>query len=583
MKSFLNEDEFAEVLPGRGRLYSQPLMRVLGLTHLNSMYDEIHNESPEDFIEKLLAKLGVRVLLDESELKHIPKTGRFITVSNHPFGGLDGLLLMRHLRARRPDFRVMANFLLQRFEPIKDLFIPVNPFDSGKSQSFSGLRQAFTHLNNEGGLGIFPAGEVSAFALGRRGITDRQWQKPALRLIERAEAPVIPIYFHGSNSALFHILGLLHPTLRTLQLPNELLKSKKREVRMRIGRPVSLEEVQSFQNTERMGRYLRARTYSLGSALRVQPFFSKTNFKRLKKEQALQAEIDAEILSVEIAQLPKEAKILAQRNLELYLASSDEIPNLLQQIGRERERTFRLVGEGTLKACDLDEYDLYYQHLFLWDSDKKRLIGAYRMGLGDEILTKFSRKGLYTYSLFKIKKELTPILEKSIELGRSFIAPEYQQHRLALFALWQGILAFLLKKPQYRYLFGPVSISNSYSKVSKNLMVRFIYQHYFDHNLANYVKPRKPFKANLLKGEIAPLNLDLPSELRQLDHLIADIEPAHFPVPVLLKKYIAQNARFLGFNTDPKFNQALDGLILLDVLDVPEEMIRKLQESMQKT
>jgi putative hemolysin len=275
-------------------------------------------------------------------------------------------------------------------------------------------------------------------------------------------------------------------------------------------------------------------------------------------------------------------KLFSQQQFDVYLAEAAELPNTLPEIGRLRELTFRQEGEGTNKEIDLDTYDNFYKHLILYDREAKQVVGAYRIGLGRDILRTYGRKGFYTYSLFKMKDGFIPILNEAIELGRSFIIPEYQNKRLPLFLLWRGILMVLLQHPEYNYIIGPVSISNYYSKVSKSLIVAFIQRNYFNHELAAFIQPRKKFRVNAAILQEAELLLKgTGNDLRKLDKVIDDIEPAIRSAPVLLKKYIQQNARIIGFNVDPKFNQALDGLMILDFRHVNRTTIENLQKEFQ--
>jgi putative hemolysin len=247
------------------------------------------------------------------------------------------------------------------------------------------------------------------------------------------------------------------------------------------------------------------------------------------------------------------------------------------EIARLRELTFRKVGEGTGRKRDMDEYDIYYLQLMIWDREKKQIAGGYRLGQGDHIFKKFGVNGFYTNSLFKLKRGILPTLKQSIELGRSYVIPDYQRHRLPLFLLWKGLLQFLVNHPQYRYLYGPVSISKHYSEVSKGVIIEFVRRNYFDHALAEYVRPRKAFKMKNKSVDVSILADHLKGEFEALEHLIEEIEPWHLQVPVLLRQYLKQNAKFIAFNVDPLFSDCLDGLMLLDIQHLPEGTIEMLK------
>ena len=330
-----------------------------------------------------------------------------------------------------------------------------------------------------------------------------------------------------------------------------------------------------------MGRYLRAKTYALGSPLEIKSFF-KGRLKALKQPQGIIPEVSQELLMNDISALKESGKLLhTQKEFELYLAGPREIPHLLQEIGRLREITFRAVGEGTNRSIDLDEFDLYYHHLFLWDKEANTLVGAYRLGKGGDIMNLYGMRGFYIRSLFRISSQMEGILEASMELGRSFVRQEYQRKMLPLFLLWKGILYVLLKNQEYRYLIGPVSISNHYSKLSKGLMIAFIKRNFYRADLAQYVKPKKQFKPNFKKVDTTALLEKSGSDIKALDEFVKDIEPEKYNLPVLLKKYMKQNAKIIGFNVDPKFGMALDGLMILDLKDLPESTLTDLKKDFE--
>ncbi len=555
-------------------------MKFSGLDELNKLYAETCQHKGIDFVRALLTKKNIRLDFSEADLLRLPSKGTFITISNHPFGGLDGLALIDLVTRRRTDFKVMGNFLLKKIEPIADFILAVNPLEDYRHvySSASGMKAALTHLSTGGCLGMFPAGEVSAAGLKTRQATDRPWQKPAIKLILKAAVPVIPVYFFGQNSLTFQLLGNLHPSLRTLRLPHELARAKDMTVRIRIGHAIYPDEWQAFEDIDQVTHFLRTRTYALGKVDAAPP---RIKVPSLRPPATLPQATPAEKIESDLQQIPHR-KIFSQQQFDIYLAEAFELPYILQEIGRLRELTFRQEGEGTNKQIDLDAYDNFYKHLFLYDRQAKCVAGAYRIGLGREILRQYGRKGFYTHSLFKMKDGFIPILNEAIELGRSFIIPEYQNKRLPLFLLWRGILTVLLQHPEYNYIIGPVSISNYYSKISKGVIVAFIQRNYFDHELAAFIEPRKKFRVSASILQEAELLLKgTGNDLRKLDKVIDDIEPAIRSAPVLLKKYIQQNARIIGFNVDPKFNKALDGLMILDFRNVNRTTIENLQKEFQ--
>lgn len=556
------------------------LSRVARIDKVNDLYDEICESEGVSSIEKLFSILQLECQCRDSDLANIPREGPFVVVANHPYGAIDGLALILMIARVRPDFKVMANFLLQNVEPIRDYILAVNPFEERKSafSNISGLKTALAHLESGKPLGIFPAGEVSTFQGDLKTIADRKWQSSAVKIVRNSGVPVVPVYFDGTNSYAFHLLGLIHPNLRTLALPSELLNKKGHTFRMRIGKPILPREVTAFTSNDQYGRYLRAKTYALGSSLDVRRDYFRL-FRFPRREDELVPEVGQEQIEREIASI-RDLRTLSYDHFECYVAESGRIPHILTEIGRLREVTFREVGEGTNRSIDLDEYDLYYHHLILWDTEARRIAGAYRVGDGHEIMNRYGIKGFYTSSLFRMAAPMRPILSQSVELGRSFIVRDYQKHRLSLFLLWKGILFYLLSNPRFRYIIGPVSISNNYQEVSKELIIQFIRRHYFNEELAGHVEPRNAFKPKIRIVDTDVLVAASQSDLKKMDKIISDIEPSSFTMPVLLKKYLQQNARILAFNSDPRFNNALDGLMLLDLNNLPEDTVETLKREM---
>ena len=236
------------------------------------------------------------------------------------------------------------------------------------------------------------------------------------------------------------------------------------------------------------------------------------------------------------------------------------------------------MGEGTNRSTDIDEFDLYYQQLIIWDTNAKKIVGGYRIGMDAEIMEQFGVRGFYTHSLFKMSNGFKDTLRQSLELGRSFIVSEYQRKPLPLFLLWKGILYFLLKNPEYRYLIGPVSISNTYSEKSKELIIRYIMANFYDYEKAALVKPRNRFKVKTRDLHLNEAMMHLSPQLSSLDKFIGDVDQYNSGLPVLLKKYLGLNAKIIAFNVDPKFNNCVDGMIVLDIYDIPKETIESLSK-----
>jgi len=560
------------------------LLKILRISRINRFYEKHKDKKDVAFLNSILKEFQIDFEIPEDDLKRIPKNGSFITVSNHPLGGIDGVLLLKLLVENRPDYKIIANFLLHRIEPLKPYVMPVNPFEDRKDakSSLTGIKNALLHLREGHPLGIFPAGEVSTYKDGKL-IIDKPWEEGAVKLIHKAKVPVIPIYFHAKNSRLFYFLSKISDTLRTAKLPSEVLSQKRRIIKVRIGKPISVKDQSTYENIEDFHTFLRKKTYMLANPFEVKkPLIKKPSLKIPKQPKKIISAISPDKINKEVEKLRESNyRLLESKNYEIFLARSKYIPNILREIGRLREITFREIGEGTNKAIDLDKYDKFYHHMFLWDRDKQVVVGAYRMGLGEEIYKRYGIDGFYINTLFRIESELFPMMEKTIEMGRAFIIKEYQLKPMPLFLLWKGIVHVTLRFPEYKYLMGGVSISNQFSNFSKSLMIEFMKSHYYDPYLAQYIHPKKEYKVKLNDADKDFVFDASKADLTKFDKIIDELEPGALRMPVLLKKYVKQNAKLLAFNVDPKFNDAIDGLMYIKISDIPESTVKPVMEEFQ--
>lgn len=562
-----------------GEHFARFLMLLLRFDKLNRVYNQIGDKKGLAFIDELLNILGINFLYDQEELqKRMPKTGPAVVVSNHPFGGLEGILLIKMLNQIRPDIQIISTHLLQKIDPIADYFIEEESFLKKNSRSNIDLstEKASAHLEKGGVLCFFPAGEVSQFDMFRV-LTDKQWQYPVLKFIKQQKVPVVPIHFQGNNSRAFYWMGNVLPALKDVKLPTEILYQHRKPIKIRIGNPVSVAEQDKFNDIYQYGRYLRAKTYLLCSKIEVKRFFNYS-LKRQQKIEPVADPIPHEKVLEELKSLGTEFLLFRLKNYSVYCVPTKRIPNILLEIGRLREVTFRQVGEGTNRSIDLDEFDLYYHQMFIWDDETQMIAGAYRIGKGADIIHQYGVRGFYIQSLFKIKDDMEDMLKETMELGRSFVVKEYQRKPMPLFLLWKGILYFTLKNPEYRYLMGPVSVSDDYSTTSKEMIIKFIMTHHFNWTLARSITPRNSYKFKTEDQNLSVVMETLDNDINSLDKLISDVDEMNSGLPVLLKKYIKLNAKIIGFNVDPKFNNCLDGLIVLDLCDVPENTIESLSK-----
>lgn len=571
------------------------VMKMTKINEVNHLYDKLKDKEGKDFFEAFVKERNLKYIIFEEDLAKIPKEGPFIIVSNHPLGAIDGILMTKILSEIRPDFKIMGNFLLEKIEPMKPYVISVNPFEKRKEayNSTGGMRETLRHLQEGGCVGIFPAGEVSNKNNSFGEIRDKEWGKPVLKLIKKAKVPVIPMYFHAKNSRLFYQMAKIHPNLQTLMLPAEMMAERPDPIRIRVGKAVSVKMIDEMETPEELGEFFQNKIYllksyfdkrkSLPEVLKLPNL--KINFPLQKAENVVQNIIDPtpqEDIEKEIAELHKNEKMLFKNGAyEVFFATYDEIPSIMREIGRQRELTFRAVGEGSNLPFDLDEYDRHYHHLFLWDSTEKKLVGAYRMALGKEVMKKYGIQGFYTSSLFEYDQELQPFFRKVIEMGRAYVVQEYQQKPFPLFLLWRGIVHVCLRNPEHKFLMGGVSISNKFSEFSKSLMIEFIRSHYYDGAVAQYIHPKNEYKVKLRNRDKNLFVDGVEADLNKLDKIIDDLEP-EMRLPVLIKKYIKQNAKVVAFNVDPSFNDAIDGLMYIRISDLPESTISPVLEEMSE-
>lgn len=550
------------------RLLEGTLEQASALARLDRMYQALPPAADcDEFLQQALDAFNIRVHCPTEMLQRVPAHGPLVVVANHPFGALEGVILAQLLRQVRSDVKILANHFLERIPELRELFLSVDPFggDHSTQRNRRPLRQALQHLEQGGLLVVFPAGAVSQRHLNGT-TTDPQWHTTVARLLRRTGSAALPIYFPGSNSLLFHLAGLLHPHLRTALLPRELLNKRNRTIAPRIGQPIPYARLQSLDDAA-LTAQLRLRCYALAAQRAAPPAADAA-----RPLEPVADAVATALLGAEVAALPPEQQLDDSGELQVWYARAGQIPWLLQELGRLREVTFRAVGEGTGRSRDIDLYDAYYLHLFIWDRQNQQVVGAYRLGLADEIVQHFGLHGLYTHSLFRYRHRLLQQIAPAIELGRSFVRPEYQRNYSPLLLLWKGIGQFIARHPRYHTLFGPVSISGDYASQSQQLLVQFLRANNSLPQLARYVRPRRPFRAPLRP---AWPQGDTPTDLEQLSELVSAIEEDEKGVPVLLRQYLKLGGRILGFNIDEAFNNALDGLIMVDLRQTDARVLAK--------
>ncbi|TMN71369.1 GNAT family N-acetyltransferase [Pseudoalteromonas sp. S1727] len=509
-----------------------------------------------EFVEQVLDELDFDTRYKPKQIEHIPSEGKLVIVANHPIGSLDALALIKVLSGVRKDLKVVANRMLMSVTPMHSLLLPVdNLSGTSKKQELSNIHQ---HLREEGAILIFPAGEVSR--LSPTGIKDCKWNSGFLRIAKKANCAILPIFIKAKNSPLFYGTSMIYKPLASLLLVKEMFKQRQKSLEFEIGASIPPESylIENLKDKE-IVNLIRKQLYLLTSK-KTLPLKTQTPIATSECRKELKKAIE-------------QCKQLGTTHdgMQIYLYQYQGSSPIFRELGRLREISFRTVGEGSGKRRDIDKYDMDYQHLVLWDSSQLELVGAYRLACAQEIINKHGRKGLYTDSLFSYSDEMTPYFEAGIELGRSFVQPKYWG-RKSLDYLWYGIGAFVKNYPQYRYLYGAVSVSNALPEQAKALLVHY-YQHYYGAK-QQIATPNNEFKLTeqqLKQCQTLFSGDDVKEDFVELKHILANIGAQ---VPTLFKQYTELcepgGVQFLSFSVDPEFNNCIDGLVLVDLEKVKE-------------
>ncbi len=535
--------------------------KFIRLQEARDLYRRVRSAPHGRLLDTLLSEMKVDIEIESTDIARIPAKGPLVALCNHPFGLLDGAALSVLFSRVRSDVKILTNSLLGGIPELHQYCIFVDPLGipSSSQRNLKSLRQAADWLRQGGALGVFD--------LRQGQVTDSLWNKTVSSLIRKTEADVTPVYFPGRNSVGFHLLGLIHPRLRTLFLLQEFLQQREKQICIRIGKQISSEFITSICSDEDATEYLRLRTYLLshrGKETMSLPARVRLVLPRKAQEQIAPA-VPGSFVIADIAALPASRLLTENAEFAVYAARGSELPHLLEELGRLREITFRAAGEGTGRSTDLDHFDHYYWHFLLWNKEKRELAGAYRAGHTDEIIRKHGIKGLYTHTVFRYDEQLFLKIGSALELGRSFVRREYQRHPASLLLLWKGIARFVAAHPEAPVLFGAVSISNAYSSLSREMIVRYFEQKDFDREFADLIRPRTPFRASKLRRwDYAEVCKGF-HDLDELAEPISDVEEDGKGLPILIKQYAKLGGKLVAFNIDRKFSDAVDGLVIVDL------------------
>jgi len=567
-----------------GKVLTLLLFGILGMGKANRLHARRARPDGPAFSAGVLEDLEITYEIPEEQLTHIPAEGGFITVSNHHFGAIDGMILNAVIGSRRPDYKILTTYFLVLIEHLKDWFIPVNNFAAGEARSVSGIRTALGHIAKGNALGLFPAGEVATWQKGkdrtaissRRVVEDKPWAENMMKLIKKSGFPVVPIYFDGTNSRTFHILGQIHPIFRTLRLVREMTGAKGKYIKVRIGQPITAAQIAGL-DTKTLGEYLRSRCYALEA--QCLPATSEKQDKG-KVEDLIQP-VDPDLVRSQMAALDHRV-IFETGDYRAYLINASEAPDAMRELYRLREKTFRAVGEGTGKAMDTDSYDNFYRHLILWNVPNGDIAGAYRIGYGPEIIDSHGGvQGFYNSTLLHFGPNAAPILSRSLELGRSFIREEYQRDVLPLKLLLAGLCVATTKDSDIDNCVGLVTISAVMPDFYKSLVVRFLERDFLLEDADSFSTPTTPFHSDFLRVDPDQLLQVIPKgNIDEFDRLLIAISGGEYRLPVLFRKYFTFGAHFSCFNVDPDFSDCLDAMIVLRLADFPAARTRSFVHSL---
>lgn len=555
--------------------------KALAVDRINSIYQSIPTGmEANEFCRASLDALNVDYAVTEQELSHVPEKGPLVMVANHPFGGIEGIILSELLLLIRPDVRILGNYLLTQIPELRPHIIAVDPFNPKKAAvaNARALKHAMDWIAGGGALLAFPAGEVSHFDLKSKAVVDPPWSPHIGKLAIKAKAKVIPVHIHGRNTFFFNLMGMIHPRLRTALLPRQMVNKEGATIQLTIGEPILWRKLIDFGTSHEVVNFLRLSTDLLKHRKSRHPKWPSIPLPHSQKrrfQHPIIAPVPKDQLKQEIESLSEDSQLVSQKEFRVYVTTAYKSPAIMREIGRLRETSFRDVDEGTGRSLDIDSYDTHYLQLFLWNSKTYEIVGAYRIGQTDQILKATGPDGLYSTTLFNYKTEFYDHLDNALELGRSFIRTEYQKKFGCLAMLWRGIGEYVARNCRYRYLFGPVSISQDYHKISKNLMVAFLSHNTMDPHLAPMVKPRKRVKIRKSINHSAPLNLPGKNAIEEISMLVSKIEKDNKGVPTLIKHYLKLNGQFLAFNLDKTFANVIDGLVWVDLLKTDPKLIER--------
>jgi len=556
--------------------------RVMGVHKVNKFYDDgqLSGTSTAEFSQRFFDTLEINISVSDNLAEKVPNQGSLIVVANHPFGCVEGVGLAQKLKEVRPDVKVLANNALSMFTEISEYFIFINPLSSNDPRNGKALRECKQHLNSGGVLLIFPAGKVSYYRPEKQRICDDVWNRLPANLAKSTKSPVLPIFIEGHNSQLFITLGRIYYRFKLIMLFREMLKHKGKPINLHVGNVLPSKLLTKFEHVSHLNEYLRVQTYLLDPNYKQS--WHDNNEVNLDKvilpiAETVMAEIMPQVdktkLKLEIDLLPEAQHLVDYKTFSVYYGKREQMPLVVKEITRLREIVFRQYDEGSGEECDTDEFDDTYLHLFIYNQTDGEIIGAYRMGQSDVLLQSGDISKLYLAKMFDFAPEFINQQQPCLEMGRSFLVPEHQKTFYGLFLLWRGIGEFVVRNPQYRTLYGTVSLSKLYTPLSVHCINKLattpsekvVAKVAFEHK-------DNPELIDFIQSEHGNKNV---SSSSSLSSLIMGIEPDGKDVPVLMKHYQRMGARFYCVGIDKSFNDTPGLLLSVDLPKAPEKALKQ--------
>lgn len=502
-----------------------------------------------------LGELPFKAKIIEKDFKNIPEKGPFIAVVNRFSEYYEELAMIELLHNQRPDIRIIS-LNANTKDYVNAIYIKsgsVNDWDKTRDKIIKEIKLA----NKEDyPIVIFPTRKKKMLGFDQLG-----WDKEIVKTIFLSRLPIIPIYCKWDNKFQNYPLGFSLSSIYTNTTAKNFLNVK-------IGKSILEKQIKGFQNSEAFRKYLYALTFSLGHTIELDSFF-KTKLK--KKSEEVLSPISNELVHYDVKNLPKESLILEDGQYQVYYSSALNLPSALKQIGILREQSMRDQERGTGKKMDIDEFDVFYYQVFIWDKKQLKILGGFRMSFCDWILQHYGKKGLYSNRLFQYDNKMNEFLLESIEIGKIFFANKLKEDDQMIHLMWKIISTIHLKFNQYKHIISTLEMDLISSDFSKKSLVVFLKQFYTKENIKEHISARTPYKYRFSsKEKLTYESLHLRKEQTIFEENAEEIIPFYTTIPESIRNYIYENMRFLDFALDKDHEDALVGLYTIQLQTLNE-------------